>query len=466
MDIEDAIKLTHKGILALARAERQGIRIDMGLAKKNKKELSLLIDKLYNEFSRTKFYRHWEKSRGRSKLNVNSNPQLQDFLYRVKKITPIKLTKKSKKGATDEETLEALRIPELDILLRMRKLKKLRDTYLNAFLTEAVEEYIHPVFNLHIVVSYRSSSNNPNFQTIPVRDDEARKIVRSCIFARPGNQLLELDYKGLEVNIAACYHKDPTMIKYIKNPKSDMHADMATQIFLLDKIDKKGKTFKKLRYAAKNGFVFPQFYGDYYGNNAGSLSREAKLPIKGIYKDDDGLKLADGEYLGGHLKRNGIKSLNGFKNHLKEIEYTFWNDRFPVYADWKKKWWRAYQKKGYFDMLTGFRCSGVMGRNDVTNYPVQGSAFHCLLWSFIKLDNIIRRERLNTRLIGQIHDSILFDVHPSELDYILKIARQVTCKDLLEAWDWIIVPLSVDAELCEVDQSWYYKKEIDLSVIS
>ena len=437
----------------------------MELAEKNKKELSLLIDKLTDEFSQTKFHRHWEKSRGRSKLNINSNYQLEHFLYTVKKIKPIKFTKSKNKGAVDEESLEALQIPELNTLLRIRKLKKLRDTYLNALLTESVNGYIHPVFNLHFATTYRSSCDSPNIQNQPVRDDESSKIVRSCIFPRPGNQLLELDYSGLEVGIAACYHKDPTMIKYIED-KYDMHGDMAAQIFLLNKADRKVKVFKKLRYAAKNGFVFPQFYGDYYGNNVGSLSRESMLPAKGIYKDDDGIKLSNEKHLGEHLKNNGIKSSKSFSNHLKEIEYAFWNDRFPVYAEWKKKWWRAYRNKGYFDMLTGFRCSGVMSRNEVINRPIQGSAFHCLLWSFTKLDQIQRRERLNTRLIGQIHDSILFDVHPSELDYILKIARQVTCKDLLEAWDWIIVPLSVDAELCEVDQSWYYKKEIDLSVTS
>ena len=462
MDIEDANILMHKGVSALARAERQGIRIDVKQAQKNKEDLTDLIDNLCIEFSNTKFFRQWEKSRGRSSLNINSNPQLGHFLYEVKKITPIKLTKKSKKGSTDEETLKALQIPELDILLRMRKLKKLRDTYLNAFLTESVDGYIHPVFNLHFATTYRGSCDSPNIQNIPERDEESKKIIRTCIFPRPEHQLLELDYKGIEVNTATCYHKDPTMIEYIKDPTSDMHGDMAIQIFLLDEFDKSEKSYKKLRYAAKNGFVFPQFYGDYYGNNVRGLSREAKLPIKGSYKEEDGLELSSGVFLGEHLKRKGIKSSSEFTNHLKEIEDHFWNERFPVYADWKKKWWRAYQKKGYFDTLTGFRCSGVMGRNDAINYPVQGSAFHCLLWSFIKLDHLLRMERMDTRLIGQIHDSILFDVYPLELEYVLEIAQRVTCVDLLKAWDWIIVPLSIEAELCEVDQSWYYKKEIEL----
>ena len=125
-------------------------------------------------------------------------------------------------------------IPELDNLLRIRKLKKVRDTYLEGFLREQVNGYIHPFFNLHLVRTYRSSSDHPNFQNIPKRDKEAMNIVRRAIFPRPGHQLLELDYSGLEVRIAACYHKDKTMLRYIGDPHSDMHGDMAKQIFIID----------------------------------------------------------------------------------------------------------------------------------------------------------------------------------------------------------------------------------------
>jgi len=250
------------------------------------------------------------------------------------------------------------------------------------------------------------------------------------------------------------------MIKYIKDPKSDMHGDMAKQIFCLDDFDTKDPSMEILRYAAKNCFVFPQFYGDYYGNNIIGLSKWSKL--RGKYKEDMGIQFEDGTFLGDHLIRNGIKNSSHFEHHLKEIQRHFWRERFPVYNEWKESWWKAYQNVGYFYMKTGFRCSGVMGRNDVINYPVQGSAFHCLLWSFIELDRIIQEERLNTRLIAQIHDSIILDVDPSELKYILKLVRRVTCKDLLKAWDWIIVPLDIEAELCAVDRSWYHKEEVKI----
>ena len=131
-----------------------------------------------------------------------------------------------------------------------------------------------------------------------------------------------------------------------------------------------------------------------------------------------------------------------------------------MYSRWKKKWFAQYEDKGYFDMYTGFRCSGFMGKNDVINYPVQGAAFHCLLWSFIQLDKIMLKEKWDTKLIGQIHDSVLFDVHPDELDHVIKTAKQITEVALKKEWDWIITPLRVDVELCKVDESWLHKKEL------
>jgi DNA polymerase-1 len=385
-------------------------------------------------------------------------------LYGVKKLKVSKLTD-SGKGSTDEEALQSLNIPEMDGLLRIRKLKKMRDTYLHNFISESVDGFIHPFFNLHIATTYRSSSDSPNFQNVPVRDAEAKKIIRSCLVPREGHQLVEIDFSGIEVCIAACYHKDPTMIKYIKDPTSDMHADMAKQIFMFKAFDKKQPELKTLRQGAKNGFVFPQFYGDYYGNNALGLSKWAKLPTEGRYKKEDGIALPGGLHLGEHMMDNGIKSFKDFLNHLQRIEEHFWGTRFPVYASWKRKWFKAYQEKGYFDTLTGFRCRGIMGKNDATNYPVQGSAFHCLLWSFIQMDRIIRKNNWRSRLIGQIHDSMLFDVHPDELIDLLKAVKRVCEQRLVNHWKWIIVPLTIEIEMCEVDKSWYDKKPVSDSIL-
>ena len=443
--------LLHNGILALQRAEAQGMRIDMDYCKRKKKQLTRKITKLEEKFEKSSFYKDWKKST-RGFPNIGSNPQLAKFIYGVRGVEPVVFTDTGK-GATSEEALELLNLPELNDLLRIRKLKKIRDTYLEAFVREAVDGYVHPFFNLHTVQTYRSSSNNPNFQNVPKREEEAKKICRQAIYPRPGNHLLEVDYGALEVAIAACYHKDPTMMKYLNDPKSDMHGDMAQQIFKIKDWDKSTKEHSLLRAATKNGFVFPQFYGDYYAKNAKALANEwGKLPST-RWKKGMGVDAFPGVSLSEHLIKNGIPSFDKFTEHIKKIENHFWNKRFPVYKQWKDSMWARYQRRGYVDLKTGFRCKGLVTRNKLINYPVQGAAFHCLLWSLIRIDRIIQQEGLKTRIIGQIHDALVFDVPPEELNYIGALVNRVTTVDLPEAWPWIVVPLRVEAELGGVDKS-------------
>jgi DNA polymerase I-like protein with 3'-5' exonuclease and polymerase domains len=285
------------------------------------------------------------------------------------------------------------------------------------------------------------------------------QICRRALVPREGHQLVEIDFSGLEVRIAACYHKDPKMLEYINDPKSDMHRDMAIQIFMLDKFDKTKHNI--LRQAAKNGFVFPEFYGDYFGNCAiGMAYTWCKLPQskwdrgQGITLDGDNFTISD------HLIAKGISSLDDFTDHIRVIEKDFWENRFPDYAEWKDRWWKIYQKYGYVDLLTGFRCSGVMGKNDSINYPVQGAAFHCNLWTFIELDRIMQKEKWDTRLIGQIHDSIIMDVHPAELPHVIETAKRVAGTDLRNTWPWIIVPLDIDIEYCPIDGNWSEKVKL------
>lgn len=448
---EKAYRLLHDGILALGRAEQQGMRIDLDYSEKKEKHLTRKIAYLEAKFKKTKFYRHWQHTVSGTP-NINSNYQLSVILYKVKKITPAKFTE-SGQGSTDEDALTQLNIPELNDLLQIRKLKKIRDTYLNAFIKEQINGFIHPFFNLHTVRTFRSSSDSPNFQNIPKRDKEAMKICRKAIYPRKGHQLMEIDYGALEVRIAACYHKDPTMLQYIKDPTTDMHGDMAKEIFLIDAFDKRIPEHKILRAAAKNGFVFPQFYGDYYKNCAVNIATGwGKLP-EGKWKKGQGILMPEGT-LSDHMISKGISSLDAFIDRMKKIEYHFWQERFPVYRDWKLSWFKKYQRKGYIDMYTGFRCSGLMSFNDAVNYPIQGSAFHCLLWSFIRLDEIMRTEKWKTRLLGQIHDAILLDVHPDELELVARIVQDVTCVELPARWDWINVPLEIEADVGAVDASW------------
>lgn len=451
---QDAYQLIHDGVLALARAERQGIRVDTEYCEKMKQSLTKKIDRLHKKIEQTKFFKRWNHIY-KGKANVYSNPQLSNLLYKHMKIEPPKKTATGE-GATDEEALKQIDIPELKMVLEIRKLSKVLYTYLESFVRETnTDGYMRPSYNLHLVRTYRSSSADPNFQNIPKRDKESMKICRRAILPRPGHLLAEADFSSVEVMIGTCYHKDPVMMKYLNDKSSDMHGDMAKQIYFLDPtvFDKNIPAYKRLRQGAKNGFVFPQFYGDYYGNNARSLCEWADLP-KGSWAARDGIELPDGIKIAAHLKQHGLNSFDQFLEHMKQVEDDFWNRRFKVYHQWRENWVAEYQRKGYLKMLTGFTCSGVMRKNEIFNYPVQGTAFHCLLKTFIKADAAMRKEKWDSKLIGQIHDSIVMDIHPDEINHIKGTLNRIVREELPAEWPWIIVPLEIELETYKVDGPW------------
>jgi len=447
----DAYKLMHEGTFALSRAEQAGLRVNLEYVEKKSAHLTRQIDQIERVFKESQFFKEWQKS-SKSKINLASGTQLGKFLYEVKGIKPPKETEKGS-GSTDDKALRQLNIPELNNLIEAKKLKKLRDTYLIGFTREQVDGYIHPFFNLNLAQTFRSSSDSPNFQNLPKRDEEAMKVVRSAIYPRPGHLLMEADFSGIEVRSNACINKDANLIKYIEDKTTDMHRDMAMQIFRMEEFDKKIHGHATLRQAAKNAFVFPEFYGSWYKNCADGLaSTWGQLP-KTKWTSGQGIELV-GEHLSDHLLSKGLRSYDQFTEHLKAVEDDFWHVRFPEYDEWKERWWKKYQKKGYFDLPTGFRCVGLMDRKQVCNYPGQGSAFHCLLWSLAAVDREMRMENWDTRIVGQIHDSIVLDVHPDEKDYVKEILHQILTKDLPEAFKWIIVPMEIEIEEHPLDGSW------------
>jgi DNA polymerase-1 len=451
-----AYNLLHQGILAFARAEQAGIRVDVEYIERKKVHLTRKIAKLEEKFKDTTFFKHWEHAT-KGKVNIDSSVQLGYFLYRIKKLEPPKLTATGN-GSTDEEALKQLNIPELDILLERDKLKRLRDVNLEGFAREQVDGYIHPFFNLHLVRTYRSSCDSPNAQNIPVHDEESMNIVRKAIFPRPGHQLMEIDYSGLEFRIVACYSKDKEMIKYINDPKSDIHGDTAKGIFKIDHFDKSIPYHKVLRQAAKNSFIFPEIYGDFYKSCAYNVcSNWIKLP-QGKWKSGMGIEMEEG-HISDHLISKGITSFDRFMDHMEDVETSF-RKKFKGHWEWIKSWEALYRKNGYIDMYTGFRCSGMMKLNNIINYPVQGASFHCNFWSFIELDKVMRKEKWDSRLIGQIHDSIIFDCLPSETRHVYETAKRISTVELPKIWDWIIVPLDVEAEVSPVDGSWAEKEKL------
>jgi hypothetical protein len=222
-----------------------------------------------------------------------------------------------------------------------------------------------------------------------------------------GWYFVEIDFEQLEVKISYCYHKDPTMGKYLKEDV-DYHKAFSARIYKLNE----DQISKNARYVAKNMFVFPQFYGSVYFQCAEAIWN-AMSSIEGmkVREEDDDPKKPTGISLRKHLARNGIKSLGScdpqvharkgtFVRHIQNIEDHLWKEEFVVYDKWKKDWYDAYLRNGGFQMKTGFVVNGFHKRNDVINYPVQGSAFHCLLKCLIKISQWLRKYKMKSKLVG------------------------------------------------------------------
>ena len=460
MQLADAYQLLQSGAIALGEVELSGIAIDVDYCREKIEWIDRKTEQSKRRFENSKLCSAW-RSRYGSAMKLGSVPQLRSVLYADLHVKPFKQTEGGDES-TDEESLRQTGVEGINHLLRMRRYKKIRD-FLSGFLRWAINGRIYPSFLLHTVQTYRSSAADPNLQNVPKRDKEAMDICRRAIIPSKGYRLLEIDFSGVEVSIAACYHQDPTMIDYLVNPSSDMHADMAKQLFFLHRYNLPLKEIAggpTLRQASKNGFVFPEFYGDYYESCAFNMACSwLKLPQTRDWKPTDGIEF-HGKPIGGHFLDFKVEALSDFIEHVKKVESDFWNKRFPVYRKWRENWYDKYLKHGSFDMKTGFHCSGVFGRNQVVNYPVQGSAFHCLLWTLIQV--VARIKGWKSRVVGEIHDSLLIDAHPSEVDELVPLVTQIATVELPREWPWIVVPLRVEASISEIDGSWADMKVIEV----
>lgn len=442
---KEAYQLLHDGTLALADAEQRGMLVDVDYCRNQSQHLERKIIRLTEKLMLDPEVKEW-KSVYRSKFNLGSDTQLADMLF--KRLGYISASQTgSGEDSTDKLALGGIDSPMAQMLLELRGLQKTKTTYIDNLLREQVGGVLRPSFNLNTVQTYRSSSQNPNFQNQPTRDPAFKKTVRRAYIPRPDHLIVEVDGKGMEVCGAACYHKDPTMIAYITDKTKDMHRDMAMQCYMLSMDEWNGLT----RYCAKNKYVFPEFYGSYYGQVAKDLWDAI---------DQMNLTTRSGKPLKKHLAAMGIKNYARFEQHIKEVEDDFWSNRFGVYGEWKEKHYKAYVKNGYADCLTGFRFQGLMRRNQVINYPIQGASFHCLLKAFIEVNRISKAESWRSGLIGQIHDSMVLEVHKDEYNHVMATVRRVMCSWVPSQWEWIIVPLEVEIEASPLNGSWFLKKEV------
>lgn len=255
------------------------------------------------------------------------------------------------------------------------------------------------------------------------------------------------------VVIKNCFWKDPNMVDYADN--HDVHRTCAAKLFLCEP----GQVTKDARYLAKNRFVFPILYGSYYRKCAMNLWRGVQ---------DMGITLVDGMPMFDHLKKQGVKKLGlcdtkerpvkgTFEHKTQEAENWF-NGMFPKFMNGKDPWWNEYCRNGYFQMQTGFVCSGVFSRNFLLNAPIQGSGSHLLLWSANQLRKHIRKYKRKWYPSGCIHDCLLTDMPPKDVPEYLEVAEDIMTRKVRKHWDWILTRLEVEADVVMPGENWSQKK--------
>ncbi len=449
----------HRGVLALARVEQAGMKIDEAYLDTAIAETTNRINQLEEEMRQDEVWTAWQKAykNGRSRPNMGSREQLGKVLFDVLGHEYKGEATATGRYGTGKDRLADIDSPFVKNFIELEELKKLRSTHLYGIKRELVNGFVHPMQHLDSVRTQRSSQSLPNMQNVNARNPKLAEIVRKTVVSRFGSKgrVVDIDFKAIEVMVGYCYHLDPVMYTYLTGG-GDMHLDYAALCYKLNPAE----VDKMTRYCAKNMMVFPQFYGSVWFQCAPNLW-EAIRKLK--------LKTKDGMPLSKHLRLRAIRELgpcgakvdpipSTFAHHIKEVEKEMW-ERFQVYASWKKKWVEQYRNRGWFHTKTGFTISGVYGRNDVVNYPIQGSAFHCLLWSLITMVDWLRKNKMRSKVIGQIHDSMIIDLHKDEEQDVLTKAWQVTTKELPKHWKWIVVPLSVEVEASPLGGNWWDKKE-------
>ncbi len=454
--IADAYKLIHESAKTFSRMEHHGIRIDVPYLKRAIEEVSDQISTLETELKDHELGKRWRRRFG-DKMKFSSRPQLAEILF--DKTSELKDDQKTKTGRRrlDADVLEGMSNPFVKTYLKVERLKKMRTTNLEGILRETIRGVLHPFFNLHLVWTYRSSSDSINFQNLPARDEDLARIVRTAFIPWDDEYcIMEADLKGNEVSIGCCFHKDPRLIYDITTPGADMHRDTAMKCFKL----KQDEVSKETRSHVKSMFVFAQFYGSWYIDCCKALWQAVERYDLKTTKDVPLFK---------HLASHGIHQLgacnpkiktikNTFEHLIKSVEDDFWQKRFKVYHQWKIDWWEKYCEKGYFDLLTGFRCSGVFDKKQTCNAPIQGSAFHCLLWVLNALDKWLRLNKMKSWIGGQIHDSLYIMAYKKEVDAIAEKIRSLVSDGLHKAWPWIIVPMMAEIKMSEI--SWADMKDI------
>ncbi|MCK3682490.1 DNA polymerase I [Maribellus sp. YY47] len=327
-------------------------------------------------------------------FNVSSPKQLGPILFEKLKIdTNVKKTK-TKQYSTSEDVLIRLvdRHPIVQKILDFRGLKKLLSTYVEALplLVNKKTGKIHTSYNQAIAATGRLSSVNPNLQNIPIRDESGREIRKAFIPSDGEHTFLSADYSQIELRIMAALSGDEEMQLAFREDK-DIHAITAAKIYQIpeEKVD------SDMRRKAKTAN-----FGIIYGISAFGLSQRLNIPRT------EAKELIDGYF-----------------------------ENFPKIREFMDKQIKLAQDMGYVETIKGRRrylsdinsanavVRGMAERNAI-NAPIQGSAADIIKIAMINIHREMQRQKLQSKMILQVHDELNFDVLKPELETMKKLVKE------------------------------------------
>lgn len=390
-------------VRVLASMEFEGVRIDVPELHEQSRHLTARVESLEAEvyvLAGTRF-------------NISSPAQVGEILFDRLAIAPD--AKRTKKGfySTTEEILEKYRNrhPIVDLILKIRALRKLLATYINALpaLINPSTGKIHTTYNQTVTATGRISSTNPNLQNIPVRTDDGREI-RKAFIPDEGCLMLSADYSQIELRLMADMSRDHDMVEAFLSGE-DIHRATAAKIYHLP-ISEVSDTQRRNAKTANFGII--------YGISAFGLSERLSIP------------------------RGEAKSL--IEGYL---------DTYPHVRDFIQDSIERARRDGYVTTVLSRRrylpeinsrnavVRGYAERNAV-NAPLQGSAADIIKTAMVRIFDRMKRENLKSTMIMQVHDELIFNVIPDELSHL----QQLVTEEMEHAYKGL-VPLTVSSGVGE-----------------
>jgi DNA polymerase-1 len=344
-----------------------------------------------------------------TEFNISSPKQLGDILFIRLKLDDKARVTKTRQFNTSEEILQRLagRHPIINKVLEYRGLKKLLSTYVETLpqLADKTTGRIHTSFNQAVASTGRLSSNNPNLQNIPVRDERGREIRRAFV-PEEGNLFLSADYSQIELRLMAHLSKDKSMISDFLSG-SDIHAATASKIFGVNIKD----VTREMRSKAKTAN-----FGIIYGISSFGLSerltigrKEAKELIDGYFNSYPGVKVYMDESIRKAREQGYVTTMFGRRRYVRDI-----HSRNQVVR-------------------------GNAERNAI-NAPIQGSAADIIKVAMVRIHEKMKEEKYASKMILQVHDELIFEVVPGEMEKL----KEMVIHEMTDAVK-LDIPLKVDS---------------------